>query len=74
MSATAQIMCYQKNAALVVPVKALHATDDGSWELEIEQAEGKTSRVAVKRGRTSGDKVEILSGLAKDQVVITPGA
>jgi hypothetical protein len=74
MSATAQIICYQKNAALVVPVKALHATDDGSWELEIEQAEGKTSRVAVKRGRTSGDKVEILSGLAKDQVVITPGA
>jgi len=74
MNATAQIISYQKDAALAVPTKALHATDDGGWELEIEQSEGKTSRVAVKRGRTSGDKVEILSGLAKDQVVITPGA
>ncbi|MBU6326367.1 MAG: hypothetical protein KGQ89_01955 [Verrucomicrobia bacterium] len=74
MSTTAHIICYQEDAALVVPAKALHATDDGGWELEIEQSESKTSRVAVKRGRTSGDKVEILSGLAKDQVVITPGA
>ena len=74
MTALAQIIAYHKDAALTVPAKALNATDDGGWEVEIEEAEGKTKRVPVKRGMTSGDKVEILSGLTQDQLVITPGA
>src|SRR5678815_3381594 len=74
MTALAQIIAYHKDAALTVPAKALNATDDGGWEVEIEEAEGKTKRVPVKRGMTSGDKVEILSGLTQDQSVIIPGA
>ncbi len=73
-TASAQIIAYRQDAALTVPVKALNATDDGGWEVEIEEAEGKTKRVPVKRGMTSGDKVEILSGLSADQSVIIPGA
>jgi hypothetical protein len=42
--------------------------------VEIQEAENKTKRIAVKRGVTWGDKVEILSGLAKDQTIIVPGA
>lgn len=73
-TASAQIIAYRKDAALTVPTKALTTTDDGGWEVEIEEAEGKTKRVPVKRGMISGDKVEILSGLTQDQVVIVPGA
>ena len=71
---SAQIIAYRKDAALTVPAKALNATDDGGWEVEIEEAEGKTKRVPVKRGMTFGDKVEILSGLMADQSVVIPGA
>jgi multidrug efflux pump subunit AcrA (membrane-fusion protein) len=74
MTALAQIIAYHKDAVLTVPAKALNATDDGGWEVEIEEAEGKTKRVPVKRGMTFGDKVEILSGLTQDQSVIIPGA
>lgn len=74
MTAAAQIIAYHKDAAITVPAKALNATDDGGWEVEIEEAEGKTKRVPVKRGMTFGDKVEILSGLADGQSVIIPGA
>ncbi len=74
MTASAQIIAYHKDAALTVSAKALNATDDGGWEVEIEEAEGKAKRVPVKRGMTSGDKVEILSGLTDGQSVIIPGA
>lgn len=71
---SAQLLAYRKDAALTVPTKALTATDDGGWEVEIEDADGKTKHVPVKRGMTFGDKVEILSGLAQDQSVVIPGA
>ena len=74
MTASVQVIAYHKDSAITVPVKALNATDDGGWEVEIEEAEGKTKRVPVKRGMTFGDKVEILSGLEDGQSVIVPGA
>ena len=73
-TASVQINAYRNDTALTVPAKALNATDDGGWEVEIEESEGKTKRVPVKRGMTFGDKVEILSGLTVDQSVIIPGA
>ncbi len=74
MTASAQIIAYHKDAALIIPAKALNETDDGGWEVEIEETEGQTKRVPVKRGMMSGDNVEILSGLTQDQAVIIPGA
>ena len=74
MTVSAQMIAYHKDAALTVPAKALNATDDGGWEVEIEEAEGKTKHVPVKRGLTFGEKVEILSGLTDGQSVIVPGA
>lgn len=74
MTAAAQVIAYHQDAALTVPAKALNAADSGGWEVEIEEAEGRTKRVPVKRGLTAGDKVEILSGLTEDQSVIIPGA
>ena len=72
MTASAQVIAYHKDAALTVPAKALNATDDGGWEVEIEETEGKTKHVPVKRGMTSGEKVEIVSGLVDGQSVIVP--
>lgn len=72
-TATAQLIAYRNDTALTAPAKALNATDDGGWEVEVEEAEGKTKRVPVKRGMTFGDKVEILSGLTKEQSVVVPG-
>lgn len=74
MTASANLSAYHKDAAIVVALKALHATNDGGWEVEVEEAEGKTKKVAVQRGLTSGDNVEILSGLTKEQTIIVPGA
>jgi multidrug efflux pump subunit AcrA (membrane-fusion protein) len=77
MGASAQITAYEKENALTIPAKALHSDNKGGWEVEISEGEGdakKTKRIPVTRGKSSGDKVEILSGLTKDQVIITPGA
>jgi multidrug efflux pump subunit AcrA (membrane-fusion protein) len=77
MGASAQITAYEKENALTIPTKALHNDNKGGWEVEISEGEGdakKTKRIPVTRGKSSGDKVEILSGLTKDQVIITPGA
>jgi len=73
-TATAQIVAYHKDNALTVPLKALQPTNDGGWEVEVEESDGKTRRVAVKRGMTSGDKVEILTESLKDAQVVVPGA
>jgi HlyD family secretion protein len=74
MTASVNVIAYHKDAALTVPAKALNATNDGGWEVEIEETDGKTKRVPVKRGMTFGDKVEVLSGLAAEQSIIVPGA
>ncbi len=71
---SAQVIAYHKADALTVPAKALNATNDGGWEVDVEDSEGRIKHVPVKRGMTSGDKVEILSGLTKDMQVVIPGA
>ncbi len=73
-TASVQVTAYQAKGAITIPTKALHSDGEGGWEVEIQEAENKTKRIAVKRGVTWGDKVEILSGLAKDQTIIVPGA
>jgi multidrug resistance efflux pump len=71
---TAQIrlIAYHQPAAVFVPAKALSFGVDG-WTTEVKLADGKTERRPVKRGRASGENIEILSGLEVGQVVIAPG-
>jgi hypothetical protein len=70
-NAQVRLISYESPNALAVPAAALHATKDG-WTLTVKLADGKTGPRAVKRGRVSGDLVEILSGLEAGQVIITP--
>lgn len=70
-NAQVRLISYEKPAALAIPAAALRATKDG-WSVTLKLADGKTGPHAVKRGRVSGELVEILSGLEAGQVIITP--
>jgi multidrug efflux pump subunit AcrA (membrane-fusion protein) len=70
-SASVNITAYEKANAIIIPANALKSTLNGTWEVEVKKGEG-TEKVTVTRGLTSGEKVEILSGLTKDQTIITP--
>lgn len=76
MSPAANAECiavvYEKNDSISVPAKALTVAADGTWNVELKMAEGKTQRRAVERGRASKDRVEILSGLESGQVIVVP--
>jgi len=70
-TAQVRLISYENPKALAVPAAALHATKDG-WSVTLKLADGKTGPLPVRRGRVSGELVEILSGLEPGQVVITP--
>lgn len=68
LSCTAVI--YEKSDAIVVPLKSLSATNEGTWSIEVKLADGKAERRVVWRGRANKDEVEIVSGLVPGQVVL----
>lgn len=70
-SAQVRLISYENPTALAVPASALHNAKDG-WSVTVKLADGKTGPHPVKRGRVSGELVEILSGLETGQVIITP--
>lgn len=66
-----QLLCVHKTKAIAIPAKALRFGAMG-WTVEVKLADGSTERRSIKRGRRSGDLVEILSGLEPGQVVVSP--
>lgn len=70
-NAQVRLISYENPTALAIPSAALRATKDG-WSVTLKLADGKTGPHAVKRGRVSGELVEILSGLEAGQVIVTP--
>lgn len=74
MTASAQVTAYQAKSVITVPAKALRSNGEGGWEVELQENEKTVKKITVKRGKTWGEKVEILSGLEKDQTIIVPGA
>ncbi len=73
IAATAEIrlISYQQPAAIFLPNKAL-AFDTAGWTVEVKLADGKTERRPVKRGLSSKEETEILSGLEVGQVILIP--
>jgi HlyD family secretion protein len=69
--ATAQVrfISYEKQAAIVIPTRALHYETSGST-VEVKLADGKTERRSVKCGHVSKDETEIISGLEVGQVTV----
>jgi len=71
MACILRIYNYENKAALVVPVSVIQKTSAGEM---LYVAEGdKAKSVMVKSGRNSNGQVEILSGLASGDKVITRG-
>ncbi len=65
-------VAYTHPECLAVPEKALVATADGGWSVELKLADGKTESRPVKRGPTDGKRVQIREGLEPGQVVVVP--
>ena len=70
-TAKIRIISHQQATTLAVPTRALTFGPDG-WTVEVKLADGKTERRLVKRGLSSKDETEILSGLDVGQVVVVP--
>ncbi len=60
--------------AIVIPVTALLASDDGGEKVMVAGSDNVAHERAVKVGVRSGDQTQILSGLKPGEQVITQGA
>lgn len=72
MSATLEIVAYEKPDALMVPIGAV-ALDNGKTSLFVLDGD-ETRRVPVTLGETTIDSVEVVEGLSVGDHVVLPGA
>jgi HlyD family secretion protein len=72
MSFECRFVVHKNDAVITLPAKALRAADEGRWTVQVKMADGQSETRGVVRGRVSGDRVEIASGLEAGQVVIIP--
>jgi len=70
--AKAKVQVHSNPEAIVVPKAALKDGSGGSRQVEVRLADGETEQRDVQVGRSSGDDVEILSGLEAGQAVVVP--
>lgn len=72
MTVECHFVLHRNESVIVLPAKALQLADDGKWTVQVKLADGKSAPREVVRGRMDGERVEILSGLEPDQVVVLP--
>lgn len=72
MSAQVKIATYQNARAFVLPVSLIQKTDNGDF-VYIADAQNKAKLVPVQLGNSYQNKVEIISGLALGDKVVTTG-
>ena len=70
--AKAKVQVHSSPEAIVVPKAALKDGNGDSRQVEVRLADGETEQRDVQVGRSSGDDVEILSGLEAGQAVVVP--
>lgn len=75
MIAVIKIIDYEKNNAIVIPVNSIQTSVEGSHVFVAVKENGKSiaRKRVVKVGETYNEKAEILSGLEKDEQLITVG-
>lgn len=72
MTAVLKIVDYSKHNALAVPINSIQKSDEGDFVFVNEN--GIAKRKNIKEGATSGDKVEVTSGINAGDQVVTAGA
>ena len=72
MNFECRFIVHHEEQAITLPAKALQPGEGGTWTVQVKAADGKASARPVIRGRVSGDKVEIASGLENGQVIVVP--
>jgi multidrug resistance efflux pump len=72
MNLDCRFIVHEEENAVSLPAKALTAAPGGTWTVQVKMADGKSETRTVVRGRVSGERVEIIGGLEKGQVVIVP--
>ena len=73
MKAKVKLITYRNEKALTVPKSAVKTEGDKST-IRLKMADGSDEVREVKLGKTSGDHVEILEGIAADQVILLPAS
>lgn len=71
MTAVLRIVDYQKNQAIVLPVKAVQKSEKGEYVYVAENNTAK--RVEIKTGSTYRGEIEVVSGIKAGDRVITQG-
>ena len=72
MNFECRFIVHHDDEVITLPAKALQPGEGGTWTVQVKTADGKGSARTVTRGRISGDKVEITSGLENGQVIVVP--
>ena len=73
MKAKVRLITYRNEKALTIPKNAVK-TDGDKSTIRLKMADGKDEVREVKLGKTWGDRVEILEGIAADQVILLPAS
>ena len=74
MTANVSFILHRKEDAVLVPSAAVQESRDGGKFVLVKGEEGKPERLPVQTGVESGDKVEIVSGLAEgDEILLSQG-
>jgi multidrug efflux pump subunit AcrA (membrane-fusion protein) len=73
MKAKVKLITYRNEKALTIPKNAVK-TDGDKSTVRLKMADGKDEVRRVKLGKTWGDRVEILEGIAADQVILLPAS
>ena len=72
MSAKVEIVVYENNAAIMVPLRAVSRRGNRGAVTVRDPASGEDREVNVKTGATTPYKVEIVEGLEVGQMVVVP--
>jgi len=66
------IIQYQTDASILIPVNAVQYDTTGSWVYAVDSKQ-KARQRKIKTGQNINDKIEVISGLKKDDKIITKG-
>jgi membrane fusion protein, multidrug efflux system len=74
MIAEAKIITEQNKELMVIPVEAvLHDFNDQSFVFVIDEATNKSFKRNVSLGQTVNDKIEVISGISENDLVVSGG-